>query len=87
MLVWKDDDKRIEPFHKICKHVQRSGRFIGTARDSPVDLNEYSMIMFYDILLLDDIVCIRKTHDKRRRFFLIFWFTVFLAGPISEFAK
>ena len=25
------------------------------------------MIMFYDILLLDDIVCIREPHERRRR--------------------
>ena len=37
LLVWTDDDERIEPFHKIRKHVKRSGRLIGTARDSPVD--------------------------------------------------
>jgi DNA ligase-4 len=54
LLVWSDDDERIEPFHKIRKHVKRSGRFIGTARDSLVDLDEHLMIMFYDILLLDD---------------------------------
>ena len=31
LLVWTDDDERIEPFHKIRKHVKRSGRLIGTA--------------------------------------------------------
>jgi DNA ligase-4 len=67
LLVWSDDDKRIEPFHKIRKYVKRSGRFLGTSRDSPVDLNEHLMIMFYDILLLDDTVCIRETYDIRRR--------------------
>jgi DNA ligase-4 len=67
LLVWTDDDERIEPFHKIRKHVKRSGRLIVTARDSPVDSNEHLMIMFFDILLLDDIVCIREPHDKRRQ--------------------
>jgi DNA ligase-4 len=67
LLVWNDDDERIEPFHKIRKHVNRSGRFLGTARDSPVDLNEHLMIMFYDILLLDDTACVRESHDERRR--------------------
>jgi DNA ligase-4 len=66
LLVWTDDDKRIESFHKIRKHVKRLGRLIGTARDSPVDSNEHLMIMFFDILLLDDIVCIRESHNKRR---------------------
>jgi DNA ligase 4 len=67
LLVWNDQDEQIEPFHKIRKHVKRSGRFLGTARDSPVDSNEHLMIMFYDILLLDENVCIRETHDERRR--------------------
>jgi hypothetical protein len=66
LLVWTDADERIEPFHKIRKHVKRSGRFIGTARDSPVDLNEYLMIMFYDIMLLDDTVSLTDSHDRRR---------------------
>jgi DNA ligase 4 len=55
--------------HKIRKYVKRSGRLIGTARDSPVDSNEHLMIMFFDILLLDDIVCIREPYDKRRQLF------------------
>jgi hypothetical protein len=67
LLIWNDDDERIEPFHKIRKHVKRSSRFIGTARDSPVDSNKHLMIIFYDILLLDDTVCIREPHDRRRR--------------------
>jgi DNA ligase-4 len=57
LLVWNDGDERIEPFHKIRKHVKRSGRFIGTARDPPVDLKEHLMIMFYDIMLLVRISC------------------------------
>jgi DNA ligase-4 len=65
LLVWNDDG-RIEPFHKIRKHVNRSGRFLGTACDSPVDSNEHLMIFFYDILLLDDTVCVKESHDRRR---------------------
>jgi DNA ligase 4 len=67
LLVWNDHDEQIEPFYKIRQHVKRSGRYLGTARDSHVDSNESLMIMFYDILLLDDVVCIRETHDKRRQ--------------------
>ncbi|KAH7109337.1 hypothetical protein EDB81DRAFT_769177 [Dactylonectria macrodidyma] len=66
LLVWNDDG-RIEPFHKIRRHVKRSGRFLGATRDSPVESSEHLMIMFYDILLLDDIVCGLDTHDERRR--------------------
>ena len=47
--------------------MKRSGRSIGTTRDSPVDSNKHLMIIFFDILLLNDIVCIREPHDKRRQ--------------------
>jgi DNA ligase 4 len=58
LLVWNDRDEQIEPFHKICKYVQRSGHYLGCGRDSPVNLDKHLMIMFYDLLLLDDTVCI-----------------------------
>ncbi|KAH7124781.1 hypothetical protein EDB81DRAFT_847037 [Dactylonectria macrodidyma] len=61
--------KKIEPFHKIRRHMKRSGRFLGAARDSPVKSSEHLMIVFYDILLLDDIVCGLDTHDERRETF------------------
>lgn len=64
LLVWNDRVQRIEPFHKIRKHVQRSGRSLGTAQDSPVDPREHLMIMFYDVLLLDDIVCIKARYTS-----------------------
>ena len=66
LLVWNDRDERIEPFYKIRKHVKRSGRSLGTSLDSPINPSEHLMIMFYDILLLDDTVCIRESHDRRR---------------------
>jgi DNA ligase-4 len=66
LLVWNDAMAMIQPFYKIRKHVRRSGRYIGTARDSPADLNEHLMVIFYDILLLDDRFCASETHDKRR---------------------
>ena len=63
LLVWNDHDRQIEPFHKIRKYVQRSGRFLGCGRDSPVNQDEHLMIMLYDLLLLDDIICIWEHHD------------------------
>ncbi|KAJ2972056.1 hypothetical protein NQ176_g7377 [Zarea fungicola] len=65
-LVWNDDVGRIEPFHKIRRHVHRAGRYIGTARDSPIARSEHLMIIFYDIMLLDDAFCARQSQDKRR---------------------
>jgi DNA ligase-4 len=67
LLVWNERTKAIEPFHKIRKHVQRSGRWLGNQADSPASLDEHLMIMFYDILLLDDKVVLRETHSKRRQ--------------------
>jgi DNA ligase 4 len=49
--------------------VKRSDRFIGIIRNSFIDSNKYFIIIFYDILLLNDIICIRKFYDKRRRLF------------------
>ncbi|KAG7130939.1 DNA ligase 4 like protein [Verticillium longisporum] len=67
LLVWNDNDERIEPFHKIRRHVKRSGRLLGAAQDSPVDSSERLMVMFYDILLLDDVVCGLNALDERQR--------------------
>ncbi|KAH8727374.1 hypothetical protein GQ44DRAFT_725266 [Phaeosphaeriaceae sp. PMI808] len=67
LLVWNDDKERIEPFHKIRKHVSRSGRYLGTRADSPTDTSEHLMIMFYDLLLHDDIFSITNTYDARRQ--------------------
>lgn len=46
--------------------MQRSGRFFRNARDLSVDLNEHLMI-FCNILLLDNTICIRETYDKWRQ--------------------
>jgi DNA ligase 4 len=66
-LVWSDSRRRLEPFHKNRKHVTRSGQFLGTLHDSPADPDEHLMIMFYDILLLDDIACIKEKLEQRRQ--------------------
>jgi DNA ligase-4 len=67
LLVWNDHSERIEPFHKIRKHVPRSGRFLGTREDSPANVNEHLMIMFYDLLVHDDTFYMTDTHDTRRQ--------------------
>ncbi len=67
LLVWNKRKRAIEPFHKIRKHIQRSGRWLGNLADSPPHLDEHLMIMFYDILLLDDKICLREPHSKRRQ--------------------
>ncbi|KAM4056452.1 ATP dependent DNA ligase [Hirsutella rhossiliensis] len=67
LLVWNQAKRRIEPFHKLRKHGQRSGQFLGVLRDSPIDPNEHLMITFYDIMLLDNIVLAKESHDRRRQ--------------------
>jgi DNA ligase 4 len=66
LLVWDSHWMQIEPFYKIRKHVRRSGRSLNTAQDSPVNPNKHLIIIFYDILLLDDIVYATELYDKRR---------------------
>jgi len=66
LLIWNNNEERIEPFYKIRWHMKRLGHFLGTAQDSPVGPAEHLIIMFYDILLLDGTVCVRESHNKRR---------------------
>jgi DNA ligase 4 len=66
LLVWNENREQIEPFHKIRKHIQRAGRRLGCARDSPVQKGEHLMVVLYDLLLLDDNICVREPHDGRR---------------------
>jgi DNA ligase-4 len=49
--------------------MKRSDRFIVIIRNLFIGSNKYFIIIFYDILLLDDIIYIRKFHDRRRRLF------------------
>ncbi|KAF5132935.1 DNA ligase 4 [Metarhizium anisopliae] len=67
LLVWDDDCGRIEPFHKIRKHVRRSGHLLGAGQDFPIKPNEHLMIIFYDLLLLDDRVCALEASNERRQ--------------------
>jgi DNA ligase 4 len=69
LLIWNDNDKKIEFFYKIRKYVKRLDRFIEIIRNSSIDSNKYFMIIFYDILLLDDTVYIREFYNRQRRLF------------------
>lgn len=66
LLVWSRSKKAIQPFHVIRKHVMHGLRFLGTEADSPRASDEQLMIVFYDILLLDDKVLINEPHGERR---------------------
>ncbi|KAG7113627.1 DNA ligase 4 like protein [Verticillium longisporum] len=54
LLVYNEREGRILPFHKIRKYVLRSGVPLGTQKDSPPDLDEHLMIVYFDVLLIDN---------------------------------
>ncbi|ROT43075.1 hypothetical protein SODALDRAFT_266450 [Sodiomyces alkalinus F11] len=59
---------KIAPFHKIRKYVSRSGRFLNAEQDSPPDPNEHLMIVYFDVLLIDDesLLGLRQTERFKR---------------------
>jgi DNA ligase 4 len=66
LLIWHEKEQQIQHFDKIRKHVSRNGRFLGNDQDSPRDHHERLMIMFYDVLLHDDIFCLNEPLEQRR---------------------
>lgn len=66
LVVYSDLEQKILEFHKIRKHVSRSGSFLGTDLDSQTHDHEHLMIMFFDVLLIDDEVLIGKGYTERR---------------------
>lgn len=67
LVVYSDREKRILEFEKIRKHVNRSGRFIGTEEDSQAHSWERLMIVYFDILLIDDDSMLNVRHSERRK--------------------
>ncbi|EOA84205.1 uncharacterized protein SETTUDRAFT_21563 [Exserohilum turcica Et28A] len=67
MVVYSDEDRKILPFSKIRKHVTRSGSFIGTMQDSRPHKWEHLMIVFFDVLTLDDEPILRHCLQDRRK--------------------
>ncbi|KAF2971809.1 hypothetical protein GQX73_g1694 [Xylaria multiplex] len=60
-------EHKILPFHKIRKHVSRSGSFLGTANDSQAHEYEHLMIIYYDVLLIDDGSLLGVKNSERFR--------------------
>ncbi|KAL4819847.1 hypothetical protein BDW67DRAFT_173121 [Aspergillus spinulosporus] len=83
LLVWNHKHKTIMPFHKLRKLVSRSGVFIGTESDSPPQPYERLMMVFFDILVLDDNILLRKPHRERR---LLLKDTVQIISGVSDIA-
>ncbi|KAF2468018.1 uncharacterized protein BDR25DRAFT_335773 [Lindgomyces ingoldianus] len=66
LVIYSDKEQRILDFSSIRKHVSRSGSFIGNAQDSLPHEWEHLMIVFFDVLLLDDKPVMRDCLQKRR---------------------
>ncbi|PVH97329.1 hypothetical protein DM02DRAFT_685168 [Periconia macrospinosa] len=66
MVLYSDRDQSILPFSKIRKHVSRSGTFIGTLQDSAPHSWEHLMLVFFDVLMVDDEPIMRKDLQERR---------------------
>jgi DNA ligase-4 len=66
MVVYSDKEHKIMPFSKIRKHVSRSGSFMGVYQDSPPHAWEHLMLVFFDVLVLDDEAVLRHGLQKRR---------------------
>lgn len=66
LVVWSDREEKILPFSKIRKHISRSGSFLGTMQDSLPHEWEHLMIVFFDILVVDDKPILREELQTRR---------------------
>ena len=67
LLIWSTSKRQIEPFHKIRRHILHGGRTPGMAVDSPRRADEQVMVMYYDLLLLDDKVVAMSPQEDRRK--------------------
>ncbi|KAL2119575.1 hypothetical protein VTJ04DRAFT_6536 [Mycothermus thermophilus] len=65
LVVWSDKESKVLDFHKIRKHVSRSGSFLGTDRDSQPHPWEHLMIVYYDVLMVDDESLLAVKHSER----------------------
>ena len=66
LVAYSNAERRVLPFEEIRKHVLRSGRSIGTDRDSQAKSHEHLAIVFFDLLLLDDKIGMNKPIEERR---------------------
>ena len=66
LVVFDTKENVILPFHKIRKHVNRSGSFLGADLDSQMHENEALGVIYYDALLVDDRPLIFSSYSHRR---------------------
>ncbi|KAI1821996.1 hypothetical protein F4861DRAFT_424884 [Xylaria intraflava] len=67
LVVYSTKECKILPFHKIRKHVSRSGVFLGTKKDSQAHEHEHLMIIYYDVLLIDNESLLGIKNSERFR--------------------
>lgn len=67
LLVWSRSKRVFQPFHVIRKHVMHGGKYRGIDADSPKKGDEAVMIVFYDLLLLDNKNLTAQPHSERRK--------------------
>ncbi|KAI1262520.1 hypothetical protein F5Y18DRAFT_430066 [Xylariaceae sp. FL1019] len=65
LVVYSTLEEKILPFHKIRKHVNRSGSFLGTKNDSQPHDYEHLMVIYYDVLLIDDTSLLHVKNSER----------------------
>ncbi len=64
--MWNDLLQEIMPFFKIRRYGTCTGRHLGCEQGSPPSPDEHLMIVFHDLLLLDNARCINKAYEGRR---------------------
>ncbi|PSR80765.1 hypothetical protein BD289DRAFT_373538 [Coniella lustricola] len=67
LVVWSDTEKRILGFEEIRRHVSRSGRFMGTAIAGRPPASERLMIVYYDLLSVDNQSLLNVRYFERCR--------------------
>ncbi|KAK4103998.1 hypothetical protein N658DRAFT_504807 [Parathielavia hyrcaniae] len=65
LVIYSDKHSRVLDFHKIRKHVTRSGSFLGTGKDSQPHPWEHLMIVYYDVLMVDNESLLAVKHSER----------------------
>ncbi|KAI9851996.1 MAG: hypothetical protein M1838_002119 [Thelocarpon superellum] len=65
LVVFDDQCNETVAFCKLRKHVSRSGRFLGTMNDSLPHAHEHLMVVFFDLLLLDDVSTLAQPYSER----------------------
>ncbi|KAH7135362.1 hypothetical protein B0J11DRAFT_157876 [Dendryphion nanum] len=67
LVLYSDREHKILPFSKTRKHISRSGSFLGSLQDSPAHEWEHLMIVYFDVLVIDDTPVLQDHLQERRQ--------------------